>query len=305
MPNNNVRPPLGVAQERFDIKKGFSRKMASHQNEPSTWWDCLNFRFYKQNLFTFARKMLYGTVAASAQTLTIPDNNSCLVNTVPPNPFIGFCGPDNNWTGTPNAPYSNSGDNTTSFVGGYGGLGVASDGTVIKTVDGANGWTFLPCCVGGDFEVTLDVFLHGDYIEPRFQGSNDVYILFLDSIGHHGYAFRACPNNSDTNICLLTLCCNWQVTGNIATQQNPYLGDGVGFYSPFALVNNPTKTFGFEDWYTATFSRVAGVITGTISGQSLSYDTKTLDTIGSIAIGYYTGGPPQYIKYRNISVVNL
>lgn len=78
-----VKPPLGQAQERFDIKKGMSRKMASHQNEKSTWWNTLNFRFYKQNIFTFFRKSLYQTVVATAQTLTIPQN-SCLVQTHPP-----------------------------------------------------------------------------------------------------------------------------------------------------------------------------------------------------------------------------
>src|ERR1700761_3550206 len=80
MPNRPViKPPLGQAQERFDIKKGLSRKKVSHQNEPSTWWNVCNFRFYKQNIFSFLRKSLYSTVAPTEQTLTVP-NNSCLVN---------------------------------------------------------------------------------------------------------------------------------------------------------------------------------------------------------------------------------
>lgn len=79
MPNNNVKPPLGQVQERFDIKGGINRDNQSHLNPPNTWWDVLNFRFYKQNIFTFFRKALYSVVVPTAQTLTIP-TQTCSVN---------------------------------------------------------------------------------------------------------------------------------------------------------------------------------------------------------------------------------
>lgn len=83
MPSKQLKPPLGQSQERFDIKKGLSRKMASHQNEKNTWWNTLNFRFYKQNIFSFLRKSLYSTLVPVAQALTIP-TNSCQIQTHPP-----------------------------------------------------------------------------------------------------------------------------------------------------------------------------------------------------------------------------
>lgn len=91
MPNNDVKPPLGQVQERFDIKGGLSRKMASHQNEPNSWWDILNFRFYKENIFTFYRKATYSVLAPTTQTLTIP-SQTCSVNSNEPIVPFGMWG---------------------------------------------------------------------------------------------------------------------------------------------------------------------------------------------------------------------
>lgn len=88
MPDSNVKPPLGIFQERFDIKKGLSRGLASHLNDPATWWTTGNFRFYKNNIFSFYRKKLYSAFSATAQTLTIPEPVCRVKSSSAPLPYL-------------------------------------------------------------------------------------------------------------------------------------------------------------------------------------------------------------------------
>lgn len=92
MSRQQLKQPLGQVQERFDIKGGMSREMlGSHLNKPNTWWTTNNFRFYKQNIFTFLRKSVYSVAVPTAQTLTIP-SQTCSVNTTPINIPFGMWG---------------------------------------------------------------------------------------------------------------------------------------------------------------------------------------------------------------------